>query len=404
MRKLKKQFLPLVMKEFQENKNLMFEPRFASLSNNFFNFSFNIQLPAVKPSIKSPNFDRIYVFGDSLSDNGNEYIGLNYIQKNFDSDIEIDTPSPPFFPGRESNGFVWTDYLAEELGFDLTPVLEFAKEAPVSKNMNGGYEIIPSFGGNTANQSTNFAVSGARLVNDDSDPGDLVTPSVSSQIDFFLEDLEVKQVSEDGLYVIQGGANDYLSGEFSEPTEAIAVVSEAITDLYDAGGRYFLVPNLPDLGSTPIGRSFSDEESTFLTDVSNRHNDLLETTLRKLERDLPDIEIESPDFRALGLDVANDPTAFGLTNGSDSYLVGEPPNFSTANNNPNDYFYFDYIHPTTAGQSLLADVALEAIDGLGVSTNQSDSIGDIFNNILGSFSLSHHGQFEFLGMTEELFI
>lgn len=373
-----------------------------SILTNSINLIFNIQLPRVTQA----NFDSIYIFGDSLSDNGNELIGLNYIQENLNPDIEIDTPSPPFFPGRESNGFVWTDYLAQHSGFSLTPVLEFAEGTPISENMNGGYEIIPSFGGNSATQSTNFAVSGARLVNDDSEPGDLVTPSVSTQVDWFLEDLEVKQMeaSENGLYVIQGGANDYLSGELSEPTEAVAVVEYAITDLYDAGARYFLVPNLPDLGSTPIGRSFSNEESAFLTDVSNRHNDLLETTLRKLERDLPDVEIESVDFRGLALDVANDPTAFGLTNGSDSYLVGEAPDFSTAGDNPNNYFYFDYIHPTTVGQSLLADVAVEAIEDLGVVTSQSHSIGDIFNNILESFSLSGEGQFDFLGMTEELFV
>ncbi len=380
----------------------IFSQKSNSIVNNFISLAFNIKIPKVT----QPKFDSLYVFGDSLSDNGNEFTGLNYIQSNLNPDIEIDTPSPPYFPGRESNGFVWTDYLAQELGFNLTPVLEFAEENPVSENSDGGYEIIPSFGGNTATQSTNFAVSGARLVNDDSDPGDLVTPSVSTQVDWFLEDLEVKQTkaSEDGLYVIQGGANDYLSGELSEPTEAVAVVEYAIKDLYDAGARYFLVPNVPDLGNTPLGSIFSDEETTFLTDVSNRHNDLLETTLRKLERDLPNVEIESVDFRGLALDVTNDPTAFGLTNGTDSYLVGEAPDFSTTGENPDDYFFFDYIHPTTKGHQLLADVAVEATYDLGTGTNQSDSIGDIFNNILGSFDFGNYGQFCFPGITEEFSI
>ena len=391
-----------MMMKFNGDKATMFEPIFSqssnSLFNNFISLAFNIKLPKVT----QPKFDRLYVFGDSLSDNGNEFAALNYIQSNLNPDIEIDAASPPYYPGRESNGFVWTDYLAEDLGLTLTPVLEFAEGTPVSENMNGGYEITSSFGGNTATQSTNFAVSGARLVNDDSDPGDLLTPSVSSQIDIFLEDLEVKQVktSEDGLYIIQGGANDYLSGELSEPTEAVAVVADAITDLYNAGGRYFLVPNLPDLGNTPIGSSFSDEESAFLTDVSNQHNDLLETTLRKLERDLPDVEIESPDFRALTLDVANDPTAFGFTNGTDSYLVGEAPDFSTTGDNPDDYFYFDYIHPTTKGQELLADVAFEETYNLGLGVEKLDLIADIFDNIWESFYFGICMQFEYEGITE----
>ena len=296
-----------------------------------------------------------YVFGDSLSDNGNNFIGQNYVRDNLNPNI--DTPSPLYFPGRASNGFVWTDYLAQENGLSLTPVLEFAEVTPVSENSNGEYEINSSFGGNTATQSTNFAFGGAKLVNDYSDPGNLFTPSISTQIDWFLKDLKFKQIqaSEDALYVILGGANDYLSGDFAEPNEPVTVVESAITSLYDAGARYFLVPNIPDLGNTPLARTFSDEEIAFLTDVSNRHNDLLEKTLRKLKQDLPDIKIKFADFRALGIDITNDPFAFGLTNVTDSYLTWENPDFSTAGKNPDDYLFFDEIHLTTVAHLLIAD-------------------------------------------------
>ena len=297
-----------------------------------------------------------YVFGDSLSDNGNSFIGQNYVRDNLNPNFEI-APSPPNFPGRASNGFVWTDYLAQENGLSLTPVLEFAQIAPVLKNSNGEYEINSSFGGNTATQSTNFAFGGAKLVNDYSDPGNLFIPSISTQVDWFIKDLEVKQMqaSKDALYVILGGANDYLSGDFSEPNEPVTVVEHAITSLYDAGARYFLVPNIPDLGNTPLARTFSDEEIAFLTDVSNLHNDLLEKTLRKLKQYLPDIKIKFADFRALGIDITNDPFAFGLTNVTDSYLTWENPDFSTAGKNPDDYLFFDEIHLTTVAHLLIAD-------------------------------------------------
>ena len=296
-----------------------------------------------------------YVFGDSLSDNGNNFIGQNYVRDNLNPNI--DAPSPLYFPGRASNGFVWTDYFAQENGLSLTPVLEFSQIAPVSENSNGEYEINSSFGGNTAIQSTNFAFGGAKLVNDYSDPGNLFIPSISTQVDWFIKDLEVKQMqaSKDALYVILGGANDYLSGDFSEPNEPVTVVEHAITSLYDAGARYFLVPNIPDLGNTPLARTFSDEEIAFLTDVSNRHNDLLEKTLRKLKQYLPDIKIKFADFRALGIDITNDPFAFGLTNVTDSYLTWENPDFSTAGKNPDDYLFFDEIHLTTVAHLLIAD-------------------------------------------------
>ena len=365
----------------------MSEPRFHQGLRSFFNFNINLSVTC-QPA--PPSFDRLYVFGDSLSDNGNEFIGLNYIQENLDPHIEIDAPSPPYFPGRESNGFVWTDYLAQDLGLTLTPVLQLAEGIPVTENQEGAYEITSSFGGNTADYSTNFAFSGARLASDDEDPGDLVTPSVSSQVDLLLNDLATENLSasEHGLYVIQGGGNDYISGEYTDPTEPVAGISEAITDLYHGGARYFLVPNLADLGNTPIGSEFPEEDSQFLTDISNRHNDLLETTLRQLERDLPDISIESPDFRALTLDVANDPAAFGLTNGTDAYLVGENPDFSTTGDDPDKYFYWDYIHPTTVGQELLADVALEDTLDLNVRSDCSELISEALQLILGSFNSS----------------
>ena len=361
----------------------MFEPRFHPGVRSFFNFNINLNVTC-QPT--PPRFDRLYVFGDSLSDNGNEFTGLNYVQENLDPHIEIDAPSPPYFPGRESNGLVWTDYVAQDLGLTLTPVLQLAEGVPVIENEAGVYEITASFGGNTADYGTNFAFSGARLANDDEDPGDLVTPSVASQVDLFLNDLATENLSasEHGLYVIQGGGNDYVSGEYNDPTEPVASISEAITDLYNAGARYFLVPNLADLGNTPIGSEFPEEDSQFLTDISNRHNDLLETTLRQLERDLPSISIESPDFRSLTLDVANDPAAFGLTNGTDAYLVGENLDFSTTGDDPDDYFYWDYIHPTTVGQRLLADVALE--DTLDLHADCSELIAETLQLILGGFN------------------
>ncbi|MEM6752413.1 MAG: SGNH/GDSL hydrolase family protein [Cyanobacteria bacterium P01_C01_bin.38] len=372
-----------------------------SIINNFVNSFFNIKLPQVI----QPQFDGLYVFGDSLSDNGNVFIGQNYVRDNLNPNFEI-APSPPYFPGRASNGFVWTDYLAQELGFDLKPVLEFAQTAPVSENSNGEYEINSSFGGNTATQSTNFAFGGAKLVNDVSDPGSLFTPSISTQVDWFLKDLEVKQIeaSEDALYVIGGGPNDYVFDDFTDPTEPVMVVTDVITDLYDAGARYFLVPNIPDLGGTPIGRSLSDEQTAFLTDISKRHDDLLETNLRNLERDLPDIEIETVDLSGLNVDIANDPEAFGFTNITDSYLIREGANFSTAGDNPSEYLFFDEIHPTTVGHLLIADIAVEATQDLGVSTIQLDSIRDIFDSILASSSFDNYIKFESEIVTEELFV
>ena len=106
------------MLSLKGDKNIMSETIFSQNSDGIVNVFLN----------------SFYVFGDSLSDNGNNFIGQNYVRDNLNPNI--DTPSPLYFPGRASNGFVWTDYFAQENGLSLTPVLEFA-QAPVSENSNG---------------------------------------------------------------------------------------------------------------------------------------------------------------------------------------------------------------------------------------------------------------------------
>jgi phospholipase/lecithinase/hemolysin len=61
---------------------------------------------AFSASLSAQNFEEIYVFGDSLSDDGNV----------FEATEEDYPPSPPYFEGRLSNGPIWVEYLASELG------------------------------------------------------------------------------------------------------------------------------------------------------------------------------------------------------------------------------------------------------------------------------------------------
>ena len=59
-----------------------------SIVNHFLNLFFNIQLS----DAMQPKFNSLYVFGDSLSDNGNTFIGQNYVRDNLNP--KFDAPSP----------------------------------------------------------------------------------------------------------------------------------------------------------------------------------------------------------------------------------------------------------------------------------------------------------------------
>ena len=58
----------------------------------------------ITPAHAGP-YSAIYAFGDSLSDVGNVFLGTGGAE-----------PAPPYFAGRFSNGPIWLDYLAAQLG------------------------------------------------------------------------------------------------------------------------------------------------------------------------------------------------------------------------------------------------------------------------------------------------
>ncbi len=121
-------------------------------------------------STSNSPFSKLYVFGDSLSDPGNIYNSTTFVQP-FDwllgFDIPVIPPSP-YYEGRYSNGPIWADYLAEDLGLTITPstdlsvfhpLLPFPSPVTITDE---GLRASPYFKGATTNQSINFAYGGAQ--------------------------------------------------------------------------------------------------------------------------------------------------------------------------------------------------------------------------------------------------
>lgn len=267
---------------------------------------------AFSASLSAQNFEKIYVFGDSLSDTGNLFNTLKFYPQ-----------SPPNFEGRLSNGPLWVEYLASKL------------EA----------------------NSTNFAVSGSSTgvgnVSDDLSPFPELFPGLLTQVNSFTQ--ANPQADPNALYTVWAGANDYILGGVTVPPESVGNLSTAVTSLYESGARNIMVVNLPDLGKLPGTRVDSPISSSFDA-LSEAHNFNLTATLDSLSQK-PDINIIPVDVNSLFDEAIAAPTEFGFTNVTDSCLVGV-----VACANPNEYLFWDEFHPTTAAHEIVGELAFSALE------------------------------------------
>jgi outer membrane lipase/esterase len=283
----------------------------------------------LKSAAHAALFSQFVVFGDSLSDNGNAFIGTGGA-----------TPAPPLYTtGRFTDGpdtippgtagGIWHEVLSGLLG------------EPVA---------LPFLAG-----GTNFAIGGAKIL-----PGDPLIPSLGQQIGIALS-ATGGIADPNALYVIWGGAND-LYGAVETPgatpadvaaTET-AMVNALATDislLSAAGARNFLWLNLPQLATTPRGAG--DPLNAALAAASTQFRADVAAQTFFLDQALG-VRIADVDIYGLYQTVVANPAAFGYVN------VTTPA--QGLNVNPDQYLFWDLpSHPTTPGHRLIALAADSAV-------------------------------------------
>ncbi|NER08785.1 MAG: SGNH/GDSL hydrolase family protein [Okeania sp. SIO3C4] len=235
-------------------------------------------------------------------------------------------PSPPYFEGRISNGPLWIETLAPQLELTSNPSLNFAVNGATTGFVNNTNNLLP--------EGTPPLLLG-----------------LQTQIDNFIAD--TPETDPDALYVVWAGANDYLGGNTQGVQSSVGNLSVAVNKLASIGARNFMLPNLPDLGLTPFAQSLTPELQQGLSFLSGSHNSGLAAASQILEQD-PNINIISPDFRTTIDDIIANPSDFGLTNVTDNFLASGAIN-------PDDFLFFDDIHPTTNVHNFVADTAIKSI-------------------------------------------
>lgn len=291
-------------------------------------------------------YAEMVVFGDSLSDSGN-VLALTTALAATDARYRPDPPPGAYFEGRASNGLNYADQLAVLLGLPIPP-------ASLAGGTNYAYAGSKTgFGTNVRFPSPTFPLN---------PPVDVVR--TGSQIDAYLADRGA--FNADQLVVLWSGANDLRDA--AGPADIVAIVNNLgahLRALAASGAKHVLVPNQLDSSLIPFIQLPGPPDPAAIRAGIVLFNTLLARTLDAVEQETA-IDIMPLDLFALSLAVDANPQAFGFTNKTDPALRFNPANGSfSVVPNPEDYVFWDLVHPTAKFHALLANAALAVVPAPG---------------------------------------
>lgn len=311
----------------------------------------------------------IVFFGDSLSDTGNRFFDEGTLHTPpYDVALaENLVPSFPYAIGGPTftDGKVWTQHFAQALGDPGT-----ARAALRSRG-----------------KASNYAYAGARASNEPP-----LVPNtnrnLTDQVDQYLADVN-DLAFPDALHVVFIGGNDmaeavaaYLLLAQQDPTQAQLVLEwivgnavfstiSNVVELRQAGAQRFLLVLAPNTGYSPLfaaARPFSPLVGAAAASgfncaiagpgVTRACPPTTDPTLLQVLQ-ASGAEVDVLDGQALIDDIIVNAAQYGLTNTTDHCIAPNEPPFQCLN--PDEYVYWDNIHPTARIHEIIAEAAAAVV-------------------------------------------
>jgi phospholipase/lecithinase/hemolysin len=297
-----------------------------------------------------PQFDTLYVYGDSSSDNGNFYAAYG---------AQMHPTFGLYYSGAFTNGPVWGDYLVE---MGVAAIQDNRAYAGAMTNAYGEPSRIPN--------ATSLLPTG------------LATQTQCAPGEFGENDLV-------GVWV---GFNDYLFGGLfgfdNAPATVVGNIADAVGRLNGCGARHIMLFNLPDLSRVPLASLIAPDQAIKLGTASAVHNALLASAIARLNLQL-EAEVAVVDIFAAMSQIVGYPERFGFTNATDACIavvngtVSVPNPYSPCYGGDGDtqydpydqmspagFVFWDPLHPAAATHRLLAEftAATLAANAFGTAT------------------------------------
>lgn len=299
-------------------------------------------------------FNRAIIFGDSLSDNGQFDGWDSRVQKKVDTQLTN---------GRFSNGIAWDEYLFSDQKRGIGHIYLAWIQTPL-------WAKTGDFGDDSSDRNTNlnYSVGGATYSSGGGIKGWIkhtLIPTISDQLDAYLDNKNgsPNRISPDSIIALWAGSNDALDTierNISPHDKASFVrdqLRDALEQLYQAGGRNFLIPDFPDFGWIP---RFNKDSSALPHEAMQAFNKAIADAVADFSARHSDASLYAPDMNGF-LDTAmRYPELFGYKNTADACIkIAACKNAPTGSEAQNEFMFWDGIHPTTRTHHYIANYMRE---------------------------------------------
>jgi phospholipase/lecithinase/hemolysin len=285
--------------------------------------------------------EKMYVFGDSLSDSGNSGVlsGGAF-------------PAPPYFQNRFSNGKVAVEYLWDILN---------PGNSTFKASLLGGtnYAVGGSSSGkvNSIEQATydnkgmSWQLASFQASNPQFNPNtSLFVVRVFPNDVFYYTNANTSGRSVGTYAGADGGPVPFSA----VPTIGVNNILGTVQQLASIGAVNYLVVNSPDLSKAPAYLNTPEEAA--MAEVSQAFNTLLQSEISALASSNPQLNIKLFDTNSLLNQVLSNPADFGFANVTTACFAN-----SIVCPDPSTSLYWDRLHPTTHGHALFAQGMAQAL-------------------------------------------